>query len=231
MRYEIVRRKNKNLVRLISKKNMNFKKILSGFVIALSIAAPVLGQQLKMKRRGNIVRVVRGKKLLYNVVLKGRENMAGRKYDEAFLAGACLIVRRDIREMDTGTESYPDVSRLEIYQANGKRKIYRESHLAISRVDGWGVINSPGYTWAIVPDSGEGIFSGYFHISRDCRLSEVSFFPNGEFDWFGADDGIFINEATFKFPSLLNRPASGQGRKMNIFITKDGKYRLEDIEK
>src|SRR5687767_12852097 len=106
---------------------MNVKKILGGFVFGLFIVCAGFGQQLKIKRSGNIVRVVQGKKILYQVALRGQENQKGRKYDEAFVAGACLIVRRDIREIETGTESYPDVSRLEIYQANGRKRIYRES--------------------------------------------------------------------------------------------------------
>jgi hypothetical protein len=209
---------------------MNVRKMLGGLAIALFIVCAASGQQLKMKRSGSIVRVMQAKKVLYQVALRGKENEKGRSYDEAFLAGGCLIVRRDVRVVETGTEASPEVSRLEIYRANGKRRIYRQADLGIRSVDRWNVINSPDFAWAIVTDASEGIFQGYFHISTDCRLSEVPFFPNFDFDWFGADDRVFIDAATLKFPALSNRPPDGPKKKMDIYITKDGKYRLKVVE-
>jgi hypothetical protein len=208
---------------------MNVRKFLGGLIITLCIVCAAFGQQLKLTRSGDIVRVAEGRKNLYRVVLRGRANERGRKFDEAFLAGRCLIVRRDIRQVEAATEVYPDVSRLEIYRPNGKKRIYHEANLAISRINDWDLINSPDFTWAIVPDAGEADFSGYFHISEDCRISEVSFFPHGSFDWGSKEDGIFIDAATLKFPALFNRPSNGEGKKKDIFISKDGKFRFEDI--
>ena len=227
--YKSILRRDEILVRVFLK-HMIFK-ILSGFVAASLLAGSAFGQPLKMKRNGNLARVMQGKKILYQVALRGRKNEKRRRYDEAFLAGGCLIVRRDIRQRAEAGEVYPEVSRLEIYRTNGKRRIYYESKLAISRIDDWDLINSPDLTWAIVPDSGEGEFSGYFHISEDCRVSEVSFSENGFFDWGDKQDGVFVDAATLKFPALLNRPVSGPKKKMDIFIMKDGKYRFEIVDK
>jgi hypothetical protein len=209
---------------------MNFK-ILSGLLIALAVVCPAFGQQLKTKRNANVVEIREGRKLLYKVVLKGKPNRKGRRYDEAFLAGSCLIVRRNVREVETGTESYPDVSRLEIYQKNGKRKIYHESRdLAISRVTDWELINSPDFSWAIIADSGEAMFDGYFYISPQCEIRQVSFSPDGWFDWGDKTDGVFIDAATLKFSSMRQR-RDGKEKRANIFITKDGNFRLENVVK
>src|SRR5215213_7866928 len=209
---------------------MNFK-IMSGLFIALAVVYPAFGQQLKTKKNANVVEVREGRKLLYKVVLNGKPNMKGRRYDEAFLAGSCLIVRRNVREVETGTESYPDVSRLEIYQKNGKRKIYHESRdLAIWRITDWELINSPDFSWAIIADSGEAMFEGYFYISPQCEIRAVSFSPNGWFDWGSKEDGVFIDAATLKFSSMLQRQ-DGQEKRANIFITKDGNFRLENVVK
>lgn len=215
---------------------MNFKQILGGLIITLLIVCACFGQQLKMKKNGSIVRVTQGKKLLYKVVVNGKPNMRGRKYDEAFLAGSCLIVRRSIRETDTGTEVAPEVARLEIYRTSGKRRIYYESNLgiAIGWVDNWNLINSPDFTWAIIHESAEAMFSGYFHISEDCRISYVAFNAKDNFDWGDASDASFIDAATLKFSSLVNWEDRVQGaktKKTNIFITKDGKFRTEDVDK
>jgi hypothetical protein len=199
--------------------------------IVLLFVCSGFGQQLKIKRNGNIARVMQGGKVLYQVALKGKANEKGRKYDEAFLAGACLIVRRDIREVITGTESYPDVSRLEIYQTNGKRRIYRESSLEIRRVSDWDLINSPDFTWAIIPDNGEAMFDGYFYVSPRCEIRQIAFNSNDNFDWGDKSDAKFIDAATLKFSPIVNRLPNEQTKKVNIFITKDGKFRIEDIEK
>jgi len=213
---------------------MNFKKVLSGLLITLSAGGLAFGQQLKLKKNGNTVQVVEGKKLLYKVVVNGKPNMKGRKYDEAYLAGPCLIVRRGIREIDTGTESAPDVARLEIYRTSGKRRIYYESNLGIALgwVDSWNLINSPDFTWAIIPESAEAMFSGYFHISEDCRIRYVGFDLKDNFDWGDASDASFIDAATLKFSSMTNWEDRVQGaktKKTNIFITKDGRFRTEDV--
>ncbi len=215
---------------------MNFKKGLSGLLITLAISGLAFGQQLKLKKNGNTVQVVRGKKLLYKVTVNGKPNMKGRKYDEAFLAGPCLIVRRGIREIDTGTEAAPAVARLEIYRMSGKRRIYYESNLgiAIGWVDNWNLINSPDSTWAIIHESAEAMFSGYFHISEDCRISYVVFDAKNNIDWGDVSDASFIDAATLKFSSMTNWEDRVQGaktKKTNIFITKDGKFRTEDVDK
>lgn len=213
---------------------MNFKRVLSGLLITLAACGLAFGQQLKLKKNGRTVQVIGGKKLLYKVALSGKPNMKGRKYDEAFLAGPCLIVRRGIREIDTGTESAPAAARLEIYRRSGKRRVYYEPDLGIALgwVDSWNLINSPDFTWAIIHESAEAMFSGYFHISADCRLSYVSFDAKDNFDWGDASDARFIDAATLKFSSIVNREDRVQGaktKKTNIFITKDGKFRTEDV--
>lgn len=218
------------------KKYMNFKKVLSGLLITLAVSGLAFGQQLKLKKNGQTVQVLQGKKLLYQVVLSGKPNMKGQKYDEAFLAGPCLIVRRGIREIDTGTESAPDVARLEIYRTGGKRRVYYEPDLGIALgwVDSWNLINSPDFTWAIIHESAEAMFSGYFHISEDCRISYVGFETKDNFDWGDASDALFIDAATLKFSSITNWEDRVQGaktKKTNIFITKDGKFRTEDVDK
>jgi hypothetical protein len=215
---------------------MNFKKILSGLLIVLAVSGLAFGQQLKLRKNGNAVQVVQGKKLLYKVVVNGKPNMKGRKYDEAFLAGPCLIVMRGVREFDTGTEVAPAVARLEIYRTSGKRRIYYRSNLGISIgwVDSWNLINSPDFSWAIIHESAEAMFSGYFHISEDCRISYVGFDSKDNFDWGDASDGSFIDAATLKFSSMTNWEDRVQGaktKKTNIFITKDGKFRTEDVDK
>jgi hypothetical protein len=212
-------------------KYMKVQKILGGLVIALFSAGAVFGQQLALKRNGRVVRVMENKRVLYRVALRGKTNMKGRKYDEAFLAGSCLIVRRNVRELDTGTESYPEVSRLEIYQKNGNRKIYHESRdLAISRLSDWELMNSPDFSWAIIADSGEAMFDGYFYISPQCEIRAVSFSPNGWFDWGDKTDGVFIDAATLKFSSMLLRN-DGQEKRADIFIMKDGNFRIEIVGK
>ena len=209
---------------------MKVRKILGGWAIGLTIVCAVSGQQLALKRNGRVVRVTQNKKVLYEVALRGKANMKGRKYDEAFLAGSCLIVRRNIREVETGTESYPDVARLEIYQKNGNRKIYHESpDLAISRISDWELINSPDFTWAIIPDSGEAMFDGYFHVSPQCEIRAVSF-TNGWFDWGSREDGVFIDAATLKFSSMVQRQ-DGPEKRADVFITKDGNFRIENVDK
>jgi hypothetical protein len=210
---------------------MKVRKFLGGFVIALFSIGAVFGQQLTLKRNGRVVRVTQNKKVLYQVALRGRANRKGRKYDEAFLAGSCLIVRRSVREIDTGTESYPEVARLEIYRPNGQKRIYHESRdLAISRLSDWELINSPDFSWAIIADSGEAMFDGYFYVSPQCEIRAVSFSPNGWFDWGSKEDGVFIDAATLKFSSLLLRN-DGREKRADVFITKDGKFRIEDVNK
>jgi hypothetical protein len=215
---------------------MNFKKILSGLLMTLAASGLAFGQQLKLKKNGNAVQVTQGRKLLYKITVNGKPNMKGRKYDEAFLAGPCLIVRRGIREFDTGTEVAPDVARLEIYRTSGKRRVYYDSNLeiAIGWVDNWNLINSPDFTWAIIHESAEVMFSGYFHISEDCRISYVGFDTKDNFDWGDASDASFIDAATLKFSSIVNWEDRVQGaktKKTNIFITKDGKFRTQDVDK
>lgn len=205
---------------------MNFKKILGGLIITLLIGCAAFGQQLKMKQIGKVVRVMQGKKLLYQVVLRGKPNYRKRKYDEAFLAGSCLIVRRDVQE----DELYPKVSRLEIYQSGGKRKIYREAQLGIRRLDGFRVLTSPDFTWAVIPDEEEGEVSGYFYISPKCRISEKVFTWEGRLFWDDVLGGDFMNATTLKLPSMINELSNGQKKKVAIIIGKDGKNLMQEIE-
>lgn len=215
---------------------MNARKIIGVLLVVLLAVGADFGQQLKLRKNGRIVQILEGRKILYKVIVKGKPNRKGRKYDEAFIAGPCLIVRRDIREVDTGTESSPDVSRLEIYRTNGKRRVYYQSDdFEIRGVDDWDLINSPDFTWAIIPENGEGMFEGYYHISPDCRLSEEWFGQNHNFDWRGdRSDASFIDPATLKFSSIVDwadRVQGAKSTKVNILIAKDGNFRVEEIDK
>ncbi|HEY0459813.1 MAG TPA: hypothetical protein VGC97_11815 [Pyrinomonadaceae bacterium] len=216
---------------------MNFKKILdgllitlSGLLINLSVVFPAFAQKLTMKRRGGVGQVWQGKKILYRVALRGKKNGRGRKYDDAFPAGACLIVRRDVQDIELDTESYPNVSRLEIYRTSGKRRIYMEANLAISRISDWSLINSPDFTWAIIPDNGEAMFSGYFYVSPNCELRQITF-PTDNYDWGSTEDAAFIDAATLKFSQIINRLDGGKTKEVNIFITRDGNFRMADVDK
>ncbi|HVE59897.1 MAG TPA: hypothetical protein VNB22_23995 [Pyrinomonadaceae bacterium] len=205
---------------------MNFKKIFGSLLIISVVAGLAFGQELKLKQKGNVVRVMRGGKFLYQVVLRGAPNYHKQKYDEAFLAGSCLIVRRDVQE----DELYPKVSRLEIYQTSGKRKIYREAQLGIRRLDSFRVLTSPDFTWAVIPDEEEGEVSGYFYISPQCRISEESFPGEGTLHWDDVLGGDFIDAATLKLPSMLNELSNGQKKKVAVFIGKDRKILIQEID-
>jgi hypothetical protein len=205
---------------------MNFRKFLIGLMIVSIFVCAAFGQQLKMTQKGNVVRVLQGRKFLYQIVLRGRKNDRRRKYDEAFLAGSCLIVRRDVQE----DELYPKVSQLEIYQAGGKRKVYRAAQLGIRRLDGVRVLTSPDFTWAVIPDEEEGEVSGYFYISPQCRISEEGFPAEGTLRWDGILGGDFLDAATLKLPSMINELSNGQKKKVAIFIGKDRKILIKEIE-
>ncbi len=208
-------------------KNMNVKKILGGFLVALLMACAAFGQAVKMKQKGNVVRVMQGRKLLYQVVLRGRRNDEQRKYDEAFMAGSCLIVRRDVQE----DELYPKVSQLEIYKVSGKKKIYREAELGIRRLDNVRVLTSPDFTWSVIPDEEEGELSGYFYISPQCRISEEGFTAEGTLRWGNVFGGSFVDATTLKLPSIINELPNGQTKKGFILITKDGNIWIQDANK
>ncbi len=204
---------------------MNVKNLVGGFLVTLLVACAAFGQDVKMKQNGNVVRVVQGRKLLYKVVLRGKPNFEKRKYDEAFMAGKCLIVRRDVQE----DELYPKVSQLEIYKPDGKRKIYREAALGIRRLGGVRVLTSPDFTWAVIPDEEEGELSGYFYISPQCRISEEGFSGEGTYRWGEVFGGSFIDAATLRLPSIINELPNGQTKKGFILITKDGNAWGTDI--
>ena len=102
--------------------------------------------------------------------------------------------------------------------------------LAISRINDWDLINSPDFSWAIIPDNGEAMFDGYFYVSPQCEIRQVSFFREDRFDWGDRSDAGFIDAATLKFSSIVNRPEGKKIKKVDIIITKDGKFRVSDVE-
>jgi hypothetical protein len=110
-------------------------------------------------------------------------------------------------------------------------RIYRESSLAIRRVSDWDLINSTDFTWAIIPDNGEAMFDGYFYVSPRCEIRQIAFNSNDNFDCGDKSDAKFVDAATLKFSPIVNRLPNEQTKKVNIFISKDGKFRIEDIEK
>lgn len=206
---------------------MKFKKIVGVLLIALLIVGTGFGQQVKMKQNGNVVRVVQGRKLLYKVFLRGKRNDEKRKYDEAFMAGSCLIVRRDVQE----DELFPKVSQLEIYRVSGKKKVYREAELGIRRLDDVRILTSPDFTWAVIPDEEEGELSGYFYVSPQCRISEKGFTAEGTLRWGNVFGGNFVNATTLKLPSIISELSNGQIKKGFILITKDGNSWIQNVDK
>lgn len=211
------------------------KRILCGLCIILFAACLISAQKqsVTMKKVGRFAQVYRGETLLFRVALKGKEPLPEeeddyskiKKYDEAFMAGMCLVVRRGVKP----TELFPEVSRLEIYQPNGKKTIYRESDFTIRRLDGMRILASPSSNWAVIPDEEEGDLSGFFHISGDCKIQEVSFPADGTYSWGDELGGSFIDELTLKLPSIAKKLPNGQEKKVDIFIKNDGKFSIKDL--
>lgn len=204
-------------------------------ILGLLFTSLVFGQQLMLNKKGNVVRVRRGDKFLYRVTLQGKQNFKGRSYDEAFLAGECLIVSRNVREIATEEPTFPTISRIEVYQANGKHRIYRKSKdLNLYLVYEHDIINSPDHSWAIIPENSEETFWGYHHISSDCKITEIRFqSPHFDyFDWNFDNNRIFLDAETLKFPLITKHLSSTGGTKtVEIYITKDGKYHIEEVIK
>jgi hypothetical protein len=210
------------------------KRILCGLCIILFVPCLIFAQKqsVTMKKVGRFAQVYRGKTLLFRVALKGREPLPEeddyskiKKYDEAFMAGMCLVVRRDVQP----TELFPEVSRLEIYQTNGRKRIYRESDLQIRRLDSIRIFASPDSKWAVIPDEEEGDLAGFFHISEDCKVQQVSFPTDGAFSWGDDLGGNFIDALTLKLSSIAKKLPNKQEKKVDIFIKKDGKFSIKDL--
>ncbi|MBS1796947.1 MAG: hypothetical protein JSS81_24185 [Acidobacteria bacterium] len=204
-------------------------KILAAVLIAAAMFGGAAGQQLKLKRSGNTVRVLDGRRVLYGVTLRGPSKNGKRGPDEAFLAGPCLIVRRNVREPVEESEIPPTVARLEIYRRDGRRVVYRDSQLALGYISDWELINSPDFSWAIIPDDAEAMWTGFFHISTDCRITAVAFDANEDFEWGSREDGEFVDSRTLRFSSVPNSPRDGRpAGRVEIVIMKDGSFRVTD---
>lgn len=188
-----------------------------------------------MKQRGKVVSVIRDKKVLYSVTLNGKKNFHRRGFDEAFLAGNCLVVRRNIRQILAEEYVYPSVSRIETYQVNGSKRIYRESKdLILYLVFEHDIINSPDHSWAIIPENSEETFWGYDHISPDCKITQIRFpdFNSFTFDWDFSDNRIFPDADTLKFPAIKKRlTTNGETKPVEIYIFRNSKYRIEEVIK
>ncbi len=141
--------------------------------------------------------------------------------DEAFLAASCVIVRRNVRS----TELFPDVDSLEIYQPNGKRRVYSKDDLGIRRLDQVRIFNSPDKNWAVIPDEEEGQVSGVFLISSACSIKEVVF-PNDAPIYWKTLSGKFLGDKTLLLPSMEFEDRQGQRQKIEIQIHQDGTYRI-----
>jgi hypothetical protein len=187
-----------------------------GLIILSSI--PFYGsspQALSFERTNKDLTVHKGSKILFKVPFGSK--------DEVFLAGNCVIIRRNVRP----TELFPEVDSLETFQPSGRRRVYSEKDLGIRRLSDGRVLTSPDQTWSVVPDEEEGTVSGFFLIHDDCRVREITFPHNGTIYW-RTPGGSFTGNKTLLLPSLDFESLSGKKRVIQIRINRDGTYRIED---
>jgi hypothetical protein len=155
-----------------------------------------------------------------DIVLK----VTARKNDEAFLAGRCLVVRRNVRP----GELHPEVDRLESLRLNGDRQVYLERDLGIRRINDIRVLTNPTGTWSVVPDEEEGTVAGFFLISSSCSIREVAFSPDGTIHW-NAIGGRFTDDDTLLLPSLKLESSNGENKSIKIEIHQNGTYKIIDV--
>jgi hypothetical protein len=172
-------------------------------------------QTLSFEKTNKDLTVHEGSKALFKVPFGSK--------DEVFLAGNCVIIRRNVRP----TELFPEVDSLETFQPSGRRRVYSEKDLGIRRLSNGRVLTSPDQTWSVVPDEEEGAVSGFFLIHDDCRVREITFPHNGTIYW-RTPGGSFTGNKTLLLPSLDFESLSGKKRVIQIRINRDGTYRIED---
>jgi hypothetical protein len=198
--------------------SMSFKSrtaTVPGFILLSSItfygSSP---QALSIEKTNKDLTVHEGSKALFKVPFGSK--------DEVFLAGNCVIIRRNVRP----TELFPEVDSLETFQPGGRRQVYSEKDLGIRRLSNGRVLTSPDQNWSVVPDEEEGTVSGFFLIHDDCRVREITFPHNGTIHW-RTPGGSFTDNKTLLVPSLDFEFSNGNKQVIQIRINKDGTYRIE----
>src|SRR5436190_666888 len=133
------------------------------------------------------------------------------------LAGTCLIVRRDVTE----TELFPNVSSLEVFDVRGKKRVYRESDFGIRRLDGYRVLTSVDKSWSVIPGEEEGMVFGFFHVSSNCEIKEVTLPHDGVYRWGDDIGGKFIDRETLQLQRLSFESSDGVKKKVNLSIKRN----------
>jgi len=172
-------------------------------------------QALSFEKTNKDLTVHEGSKALFKVPFGSK--------DEAFFAGNCLIIRRNVRP----TELFPEVDSLEVFQSSGRRRVYSAKDFGIRRLSNGRILTSPDQTWSVVPDEEEGMVSGFFLIRSDCSVREITFPHNGTIYWRTVG-GSFTNTNTLLLPSLDFEYSNGKKKVIEIRINKDGTYRIQD---
>lgn len=198
---------------------MNTKRKSPIFILLfLALLAPaVFGQEarLSVNKTGRKFRIKRGAKLLFTV--------SANKKDEAFPAGKCVIVRRNVR----ATELFPEVERLEIFDQKGKKKTYFEKNLNIRRLNDWRIFTSSDHSWSVIPDEEEGTLSGFFLISAECAIKEIGFPTDSEISWGDFLGGQFTDNSTLLL-SGLELVSAGKTKKVAVKIKRNGTFNISD---
>jgi hypothetical protein len=143
------------------------------------------------------------------------------KNDEAFVAGRCVVVRRNVRR----TELFPTVDRIDVFQPSGRKRVYSEANFAIRHLNGVRRFTAPDRTWTVIPDEEEGRVSGFFLVSVDCRISQVAFPQDAPITW-ETIGGSFTSDNTLFWPALEFKDTQGHVNKISVRIFKDGRYRI-----
>lgn len=197
---------------------MRFKTHTASVCALILLCSATYGspsQALSFAKSNNDLTVREGSKVLFKVPFGSK--------DEAFLAGNCLIIRRNVRP----TELFPEVDSLEAFQSTGRRRVYFEKDFGIRRLSDGRVLTSPDHTWSVVPDEEEGTVSGFFLIRSDCSVREITFPHNGTIYW-RTPGGRFTSTNTLLLPSLDFEYSNGKRKVIEIRINKDGTYRIQD---
>lgn len=200
---------------------MKLKQYIKIF-FALTIVLPTIcfsvlaSNDLLLQKTTNELFVYKGAEILFKVPMG---NM-----DDAFLAGNCVIVRRQVQR----TELFPKVDSLDIFHQKGNKRTYSEKSLGIRRINNIRVLTSPERTWSVIPDEEEGMVLGFFLITNECAIQEVRFPHEGYISWESLG-GNFLNENILLLPSLKLKLPDKKAKTIKISINNDGTYLLSDV--
>lgn len=177
---------------------------------------------VSIEQKGRKVSVKRGGKTIFKIGLGSR--------DDAFLAGSCTIVRRNVRP----TELFPTVERIEAFLPNGDKKVYTgEKPVDVRHIDGSQAFSSPDQKWAVVMDQEEGMYTGFVLVFDDCDMKPVRFQtgPADVIQWAGElNNGSFNDASTFVLTSLSFETTNQPPKPVKIEIRKNGKYMMSDAQ-